>query len=223
MARPREFTVDLHVHSVFSGESLADPKDIIESALQRGLDAICVTEHDSLSASLPFVEISKDYHLTVFRGVEISTDSGHMLVYGVEDDAWKDWGKSGSVHAKELIERVRDLGGAVVPAHPYIAECNGLYDVNPRISVDERIRGLDGISAIEVCNGKAAKYPAICHMLSDYAKSVGLPGTGGSDAHVPERVGRAYTVFRTPIHSSQALVTAIESGEFYPRVSSISS
>lgn len=223
MARPREFTVDLHIHSVYSGESLADPKDIIESALQKGLDAICITEHDSLSASLPFVELSKDYPLIVFRGVEIGTDAGHMLVYGVEDDDWNDWGKSGSVDAKELIEKVTGMGGAVVPAHPYIVECNGLYDVNPRISIDERIRGLDGMSAIEVCNGKAIKYPSVCHMLSDYAKSVGLPGIGGSDAHIPEHVGRAYTVFRAPIHSSQGLVAAIKAGGFYPRVSSISS
>ncbi len=219
MARAREFTIDLHVHSVFSGESLAEPKDIIEAALQKGLDAICITEHDSLSASLPFDEISKRYPLRVFRGVEINTDSGHMLVYGVNDADWNDWGKTGPVHAQELVKKATSLGGVVVPAHPYVLECCSLYDVNPRITVDERVRGLSGLSALEVCNGKMAKYPMACGVLSEYARSLGLPGTGGSDAHIPENVGRSYTVFRTPIHSAQSLAAAIQNGHFYPRVS----
>jgi len=219
MARAREFTIDLHVHSVFSGESLADPKDIIEAALQKGLDAICITEHDSLSVSLPFEEISKRYPLKVFRGVEISTDAGHMLVYGVNDAEWNDWGKSGSVNAQELIAKIRSLGGVVVPAHPYVMESCGLYDTTPRVHVDERIRGLSGLTALEICNGKMANYPMVCGVLSQYAKSLGLAGTGGSDAHIPEYVGRSYTVFRTPIHSAQALAAAIQSGNFDPRVS----
>ncbi|HHW26064.1 MAG TPA: PHP domain-containing protein [Firmicutes bacterium] len=219
MARARDFTIDLHVHSVFSGESLAEPKDIIEAALQKGLDAICITEHDSLSVSLPFDEISKRYPLKVFRGVEISTDAGHMLVYGVTDADWNDWGKSGSVHAQELISKVRSLGGVVVPAHPYVMESCGLCDANPRVHVDERIRGLSGLKALEICNGKTAKYPLVCGVLSQYARSLGLAGTGGSDAHIPENVGSSYTVFKTPIHTVQALAAAIQSGHFYPRVS----
>ena len=70
MAKKHGFRIDLHVHSVFSGESLADPRDILEAAIEKGLDGICVTEHQSLYASRPFDELKKDYpSLVVLRGV----------------------------------------------------------------------------------------------------------------------------------------------------------
>ena len=53
---------------------MAGPKDIVESALEKGLDAICITEHESLRASAPFDTIPN--HGSDLRGVETSTDMG---------------------------------------------------------------------------------------------------------------------------------------------------
>lgn len=36
---------DTHLHSEFSGDSTADPKDQVEAAIKLGLDGICFTEH----------------------------------------------------------------------------------------------------------------------------------------------------------------------------------
>ena len=222
MARKHAFHVDMHVHSKFSGESSAEPRDIIEVALDRGLDGICVTEHESLSASAPFEEFRRSSGLTIIRGVELSTDAGHMLVYGVEDSDWRDWGKNRVSHAQELIDRVNRLGGIVVPAHPCVVSrtLGGTsWWQDTAMEVDQRILHLQGIAAIEVCNGKYVRYPHVCKAIGELARRFGIPGTGGSDAHVPSEVGRAVTVFRNPIRSSRDLVEAIRKGSLHPESS----
>ena len=219
MARKHAFYVDMHVHSRFSGESAAEPRDIIEAALARGLDGICVTEHESLAASAPFEEFRRSTRLTIIRGVELSTDAGHMLVYGVSDSDWGDFGKNKISHAQELVDRVNRLGGIVVPAHPCVisgsmAGASSWEDT--LVEIDQRILSVRGIAAIEVCNGKHANYPHVCRVVGNLARRLGLPGTGGSDAHVPEDVGLALTAFHTPIRSSADLVEAVRRRLLHP-------
>ncbi len=221
MARRQEFLVDMHVHSLYSGESPAEPRDIVEAAIEKGLDAIVITEHERLSLSLPFEELQRSTnHLVIIRGVELSTDAGHMLVYGVKDEDWKDWGANRESHAQELISRAAKLGGIAVPAHPYRLQRRGLFDAEPSVSVDERLKDLVGLKAIEVCNGKQLRYPSVCEILGSYAHKAGLPGTGGSDAHMPDEVGRSYTVFRSPVRSEKDLVREILRGNIHPQVAS---
>ncbi len=219
MGKRFEFNVDMHVHSMYSGESLSRPGDIIDVALEKGLDAIVVTEHSSLRASSPFDKFRGKTRLTILRGAEISTDAGHMLVYGIDDKDWDDWGKHGDVNARDLISRVNALGGIAVPAHPYIIDnpSRSALPKEPVASVDQRVVTLSGLGAIEVCNGKTVNRPSICEMLGAAARNMGLPGTGGSDAHIPSDVGRSYTAFRVPVYSNKDLVAAVKSGVLYPK------
>lgn len=219
MAKRRQFRVDLHVHSKYSGESLSEPKDILESALEKGLDGICITEHGSLYASRPFEELRNKFPIVIFRGVELATDAGHMLVYGVEDEIWKDWGRNVLCNAQELIDRVRNLGGIVVPAHPWHISHGAGDQGGLIVGVDDRITALENLAAIEVCNGKQAGNPIVHEVLGTFAKERGLGGLGGSDAHVPENVGKACTVFRAPVYSTKDLVNALISRNYYPQSS----
>lgn len=219
MVKKFEFNIDMHVHSMYSGESLSRPNDIIDVALEKGLDAIVVTEHGSLRASSPFDKFRGQTTLTILRGVEISTDAGHILVYGIDDRDWDEWGKDGDVDARDLISRVNALGGVAVPAHPYIIDnlSRSVLTKEPIASVDQRVVTLSGLGAIEVCNGKAVNRPSICEMLGATARNMGLPGTGGSDAHIPPDVGRSYTAFRVPVYSNKELVAAVKNGALYPK------
>ena len=36
---------DTHMHCCFSGDSEANPEDMIEAAIQKGLDGLCFTDH----------------------------------------------------------------------------------------------------------------------------------------------------------------------------------
>jgi hypothetical protein len=79
----------------------------------------------------------------VFRGVEISTDHGHLLVYGLKDDSWNIWSSHTYLNASQVIENVHRLGGICVPAHPFRG-----WD-----SFGENVLKIDGIDAIETHNG----------------------------------------------------------------------
>ena len=36
---------DTHLHTRYSGDSTAEPEDMVQTALQHGLDGICFTDH----------------------------------------------------------------------------------------------------------------------------------------------------------------------------------
>ena len=36
---------DTHLHTRYSGDSTAEPEDMVQAALQHGLDGICFTDH----------------------------------------------------------------------------------------------------------------------------------------------------------------------------------
>lgn len=222
MAKRQVFKVDMHVHSMYSGETPAEPREIIEAAKEKGLDAIVITEHERLSLSRPFEELKKTAdRLGIFRGVELSTDAGHMLVYGVRDEDWRDWGANRMNSAQELIERAARLGGVAIPAHPYKIEKKNPFDAEPYVIVDERIKDLAGLRALEVCNGKHFKFPRVCEVLGNYAAAANLPGIGGSDAHMPDEVGKAYTSFRTPVYTDKDIVREILRGNVWPQTDSL--
>lgn len=78
------FKADLHIHSVLSPCASLDmsPKNIVHAALERGLDIIAVTDHNSTLQCKNVLEAAKNTVLTVFLGVEInSKEEIHALAY----------------------------------------------------------------------------------------------------------------------------------------------
>ena len=137
--------IDCHCHTKHSYDNWLEPLDLIRRAKAIGLDGVVITEHHSYEASAPVEAIGRDEGLLVLRGVEISTDQGHLLAYGIEDDSWNTWGRDTWLPLDGVIERILGLGGICVPAHPYreFGVCSlldGLLD-------------LQGIAAVETHNG----------------------------------------------------------------------
>ncbi|MCG2717557.1 MAG: PHP domain-containing protein, partial [Nanoarchaeota archaeon] len=136
--------IDMHVHSMYSHDSRMKPEEAINRGIELGLDGICFTEHHSyLNSGL--IEGIDSKNIKVFRGAEIATDIGHILVYGVEDDSWNFWeGIEGSfMEAQKVIDAVNGIGGVCILAHPFRKDPN----------VDS-ISKLNGLVALEVFNGK---------------------------------------------------------------------
>jgi predicted metal-dependent phosphoesterase TrpH len=170
-----------------------------------GLDAICITEHDSFCASEPVEKAAKKEDFLVFRGAEINTDKGHILAFGVKDDSWrKQRGYYSPISAVRPV--VEAYGGILVPAHPFrmvgaFSAANSLYD-------------MDYIAAVEVLNGEN-NGPE-----NDYASQawsrLDLPGIGGSDCHFAQDVGRCVTWFERRISSIEGLIEEIKAGRVAP-------
>jgi predicted metal-dependent phosphoesterase TrpH len=71
---------------------------------------------------------------------------------------------------------------------------------------------LEFVDAIEVGNGKLS--PDENDMARKVAEKLGLPGTGGSDAHRVDEVGKWVTVFEKEIQDENQLVEELHAGRF---------
>jgi predicted metal-dependent phosphoesterase TrpH len=202
--------IDTHCHTKFSYDNWLEPLDLVRRAKALGLDGVCITEHYSYEASEPVEQIGNDEGFLVLRGVEVATDRGHLLAYGVEDDGWNVWGRDNYLPLGEVIERVNSLGGVCVPAHPFreiglSSLCEGLLE-------------LGGIAAVETHNG------GNCDEDNELALRAAshrqLPSLGGSDCHKVVAVGRCATKFERPVATMADFIAAIRAGEcrgaYYP-------
>lgn len=192
--------IDLHCHSKYSADNFLEPEELIEQAIKRNLDGVCLTEHHSMIPLWPLERIRIPEGFYVFRGVEISTDHGHLLVYGLKDDSWNIWSSHTYLNASQVIENVHRLGGICVPAHPFRG-----WD-----SFGEDIFTMDGIDAIETHNG--IDLENMNQKAIHVASLRNLPSIGGSDCHSKEQVGRAFTEFKNSVHTIDELIEEIKKG-----------
>lgn len=192
--------IDLHCHSKYSQDTFLEPEAIIEEAIRVGLDGVCFTEHYSYAASEPVERIRAREGFLVLRGVEISTGSGHLLVYGIGDDSWPVPSKGRRLDTRAVIDYIQDSGGICVPAHPFRGwESFGLD-----------LLKYGGIDALETHNGASSEMENEKATL--FAGRINCPGVGGSDCHERYQVGRAYTVFANPVFSLACVITEIRKG-----------
>jgi predicted metal-dependent phosphoesterase TrpH len=192
--------IDLHCHSKFSHDNYLEPEVLIEEAIRKKLNGVCFTEHYSLNASLPVEKITLPEGFYVFRGLEISTDRGHILVYGLKDDLWNVWARNNYLDCIQVMKKVHSLGGICVPAHPF----RGWE------SLGEDVLRIEGFDAIETCNGLDKKEEN--ERAVRVAQLKDLPSIGGSDCHNSVQVGRAYTAFRNPVHTIEDMIREVKLG-----------
>ncbi len=197
--------IDLHCHTKYSGDTDLEPAELIRAARAAGLDAICITEHDSFCASEPIEKVAEDEEFTVFRGVEINTDKGHILAFGVEDDSWKE-PKGYYSRIASVRPVVEACGGILAPSHP--------FRMAAAASVANSLFDMDYIAAIEALNGENND-PENALAVKAWAQT-NLPGIGGSDCHFAQHVGRCATYFENPVSTMSELVAEIKAGRVLP-------
>ncbi|MBU0678893.1 MAG: PHP domain-containing protein [Verrucomicrobia bacterium] len=94
--------IDLHVHSTFSDGTLT-PEELIQLAIDTGLNAIALTDHDTTNGIPRFLAAAEGSPVKAIPGVEISADSKHgalhILGYFVEP---------GSTALAEALHRIRE-------------------------------------------------------------------------------------------------------------------
>jgi hypothetical protein len=170
----------------------------------RGVDALVITEHGSLSSSPELDgELSSKFGILLLRGVEVNTDYCHMLIYGMRQEHWEELGWCGerTLSAREVIETgVATEGMVTVPAHPFRACPVGGH------------RDFSGVDIIEVFNGANNQTQDLRAM--ELAQSLNCRFIGGSDAHDVEELGRCATEFETRIYDMEGLVGELEKGRF---------
>ena len=64
--------VDLHIHTSYS-DGVFSPEKIVDTAIDAGLGAIAITDHDNVLSYDLAQEYAKDKYIEIIPGVEINT------------------------------------------------------------------------------------------------------------------------------------------------------
>jgi predicted metal-dependent phosphoesterase TrpH len=185
--------IDLHVHTLFSRDSVSGFDDINGRCRDLELDGYAVCDHDSIEG-LGRVESSG---LVVIPGLEVSAKGAHILCFDPVEVV------PSGLSMGETVERVHAQGATAVLAHPFAI---------PRSYVSFREVERSGFDAIEVANSAQLPFGYVAAYNRDLAEKLGLPQTGGSDSHIPETFGRSYTVVEADSREPDDVIEAIKKG-----------
>ena len=156
---PEHSYFDLHVHSTDGSDDAGGTVEgyckWIEARRNNGyhVDGFVLTEHRNYLDDANYSALSEQYDVTILRGLEIETDIGHVLVYGVKDEFLQRFDLSDiSLPYTDVFKAAEQTGGIAVGAHAG----------RPRIGlvehVDERNISLAHIGIIEALNGGSSDY-----------------------------------------------------------------
>lgn len=198
--------IDLHIHTTISGDSIITPEKLIYAAKNAGLDGVCITEH-GIERSRIAEDLALKYDFPVFGGMEASTELGDILVFGIDS-----YPRSIS-KASELVEFVEDAGGVLIAAHPFRSNFNGSA-FNDRLTFDAGCQSklLQLVDVMETINGWSTEEEVV--FCQEVNNKLGLYGTGGSDAHLPQQVGCCVTVFDNRVANETELTAELQQGRF---------
>lgn len=200
--------LDLHIHTSWnSADSNLSPLELIREAKRLGLDGVVVTEHDRGWDRFKAREIAAEHDFLFLRGMEVSTDLGHILVCGLEEYV------SGIQRAEKLRQVVDEVGGIMIAAHPFRRAFTRDFRQGKEpmpMTLEEAAKRpiFDLLDGVEVCNGGSIdRENKLAIEVCDY---LGLAATGGSDAHSELGIGCYATQFDDAIRSEADIIAALK-------------
>ncbi|WP_340817846.1 PHP domain-containing protein [Methanolobus sp. WCC4] len=169
---------DLHTHTKYSKKCGAlPPKKLVHAAMQRGLNGIAVTDHDTIDGALEAKKYeTKDF--AVIIGCEITTNEGEITGLFLHHPIM-------SKEAEDVIDEIHKQGGIAVVPHPF-----DTYRAKRLKEVDKYCSKID---AIEVFNSRCIDEKSNL-MARQFALENNMPRVGGSDAHNLNEIGLGYTL-----------------------------
>jgi hypothetical protein len=166
-----QYLFDFHIHSKYSYDSLLSPETIIKRTLFKGLNAIAITDHNTIKGSTIAKSIKQD-SLLIVNGAEIATNYGDLTGLFLNEE----------LHSRifeEVVDEIRDQDGLVVLPHPCRRKRFPPQHLLTKIDIFEGINARSSDSN----NTNAQK-------LSDRLQK---PMIAGSDAHTIIEIGNAWT------------------------------
>jgi predicted metal-dependent phosphoesterase TrpH len=193
---------DLHVHTCHSRQSgsmkflrsrdcYSKPEDVYRVAKARGMDLVCITDHDSIDGGLELLSRRPDAG-DVIVGEEITCwlpnarVEVHIGAYGMTESLHRDVQRlSGNVF--DVTARLREAGVFCVLNHL-------LHFYRDQVPLADYLRLIDEVPGMEVRNGTMLPaHNALCAQLASDRRGRRLAAVGGSDAHTLRRVGATWT------------------------------
>ena len=200
--------IDLHIHTApLSACSYIDPRELIQEARRLKLDGICLTEHQVVWDRAEVDRLAEEAGIRIFRGNEFTTNQGDILVFGFYEDIKE------LLIIQDLRDKVTAAGGYMIAAHPFRGfKTFGIGQLQMTVDQACKRKVLEFVDAVEIGNGKLS--PEENEMARKVAEKLGLPGTGGSDAHRVDEIATWVTVFEKTIEDENELLQELHAGRF---------
>lgn len=230
------FKVDLHIHTPASrchddhmnpgAAPPTKPEDTVHAALNAGLKAIAITDHNTAEGIDAIRQVSTVNGLVIFPGVEISARGGHVLALferdyptkyiralvaeaGFSEGQWGDGYFQSHLFMDEVFQKVEAMGGLVIAAHIDRAPRGFVVGIESR-QVRRRIHESEFLSALEL-TAFSDKTRWNAGSMPNYPKPYAT--IQSSDAHAPKEVGRRPTYLALPRLELDALRLAFREYE----------
>jgi predicted metal-dependent phosphoesterase TrpH len=191
----------MHVHTCYSKDGLTTPRDLVNQLRIIGLNGAAITDHDTVEGAEKMLNNCDD-DLLIIPGIETSTKRGHILGINITTPIPK------GLSVEEAIEKIHEAGGIAIAAHPQ-APFKDSLGLNPKIISL-------GLDAIEVVNSSLFPFLPLTCLSKKFADRYHIPQTAGSDSHIPETIGLAYTLIENDGASVDDIVEAIRKGLTIP-------
>jgi hypothetical protein len=194
--------LDMHVHSIYSLDSLLNVDKIFSGFKKTGILPI-ICDHDSLKGSIKFGQLLKndnsDY--PIIYGEEISTLDGELIGLFISTEILH------GMSAMETIDQIHDQGGFVVVPHPFDRFRHHVLNkqvMNAHINDLDIIEGYNARNLISEDNLKAVNYAQL------HNKTISC----GSDAHTFYELGKTY--LELPFFDDQKeLINVLQKANIY--------
>jgi hypothetical protein len=116
---------DLHAHT-FHSDGVLSVAELALFAVERGLDFVAVTDHNTVSHHAALGPLSSRYGVTLLPGQEVTTGFGHAGVLG--DTGWIDFREP----AASWLSAAESRGGLMSVNHPFAGASSWLHPMPRR-------------------------------------------------------------------------------------------
>lgn len=166
---------DFHVHTFYSFDSDASPREIVEKAIEKGINCLAITDHGEIKGALEVIEYAKGKPILIIPGIEIKSKEGDIIGLNVKEKI------PDKLSAKETIERIKKAGGLAIIPHPFGVFCNF------KGNLQELVKEIDGM---EILNGSI--FGNGNKKAEEFIKKYNLAFTVGSDSHSSDFLGKVW-------------------------------
>ncbi|KAI9223756.1 Polymerase/histidinol phosphatase-like protein [Blastocladiella britannica] len=185
---------DLHSHSTQSDGQMS-VRDLLRYAMANGLDAIAVTDHNTVQGGLDALDLARTDpvlagRILVIPGVEYTCCRIHLSLLGITETVAPETSWPSDDDLKAVIAKVHGMGGIVLANHlPWSLEQQPGYNA-PRMQRHPTRQQLVewGIDGFELVNGYRVDTPTQAFEAgrrASNASSKPLLFSGSSDTHTP--------------------------------------
>jgi predicted metal-dependent phosphoesterase TrpH len=187
---------ELHCHTVYSKDSLLDPKKLLKACQRKSIDRVAITDHNTIAGAIH----ARDYDpVGVIIGEEIMTTQGELLAFFVQEEV------PAGLSPPDAINRLRDQGAFISVSHPFDQFRSGSWETTNLIKILPLVDAIETFNSrciSRTCNQKAQEFACLHNILN----------TVGSDAHTAYEIGKA-TLLLTEFHDAASLKAALSLAE----------